>query len=96
MTLGAFLASAVGPLVIRALLAVGFTAVTFAGVQTAVNGLIASAQSNWAAAPAGVIQFASLAGVPEGLGVICAAIVARLTLWVGVASTRLIFTGKVA
>lgn len=96
MTLGAFLAASIGPLVIRALLAVGFTAVTFTGVQAAVNGLIASAQANWSAAPAGVIQFASLAGVPEGLGVICAAIVARLTLWLGVSATRLVFTGKVA
>jgi hypothetical protein len=78
-TLFAFLAAAVGPLVIRALLAIGFTAVSFAGVTTLVNQLV---------------SLASLCGVPEALGLLFAAIVARATLWVGSSATRLIFTGK--
>lgn len=96
MKLFTFLLGAVGPLAIRVLSAVGFTAVTFTGVQAVVNQLIGLAQTHWSEAPAGVIQLASLAGIPEGLGLICGAFVARLTLWLAAQATKLIFTGKAA
>jgi Protein of unknown function (DUF2523) len=93
-SLFAFLSAAIGPLVIRALLAVGFTSVTFAGVLAVVNQLVSSAQTSWSSLPLGVLQIASLCGVPEALGIVTAAFVARATLWVAASSSRLIFTGR--
>lgn len=89
-SLYAFLAAAVGPLAIRVLTALGFAAVSFAGVQTAFNGLLSSAQSSWSAVSGDVLALASLAGVPEALGLIAGAMSARVGLWVAASSMRLI------
>lgn len=93
MSLVTLLMQLVGPLVIRALLTIGFTAITFTGVQAAVNAVISQAQSSWSSLPAAVLQLASLAGVPEGIGLICGAFVARVTLWAVAQSVKLVFTG---
>lgn len=76
MTLAAWLVSLVGPLVIRAVIALGFTAVTFTGVVALANQLVESAQNNWSAMPAAVIQLASLSGIPEVLGMVFGAVLA--------------------
>lgn len=68
----------------------GFTAVTFTGIQALVNGLISMAQTNWSAMPAAVLQLASLSGVPESLGMICGAYVARVGLWVALNGTKFV------
>ena len=94
MTLWSFLFAAIGPLVIRALIAIGFTAITFTGVKVVVDQTISLAQTNWATLPLTVLQLSSLAGVPEALGFIFAAITARMTLWLATNTTRLVFTGK--
>lgn len=87
----AFLASAVGPLAIRALVAIGFASVSFAGVTTAFNGLQTYAQTSWAALPAGVLQLASLCGVPTALGMVFGAMAARIGLWAAANGSKLIF-----
>jgi len=87
----AFLFSAVGPLAIRALTLIGFTAVTFTGVMELVNLLISQAQTSWSSLPAAVIAIGSLAGLPQCLGLIFGAFVARVTLWVGTSASRLLF-----
>lgn len=89
-----FLLAAAGPLVIRALIAVGFSSVAFTGIVELVNGLVSSAQSSWSALPAAVLSLASLAGVPLALGLVFGAFVARATLWVGSSAVRLIFKGQ--
>ncbi len=76
-----WLLAAVGPLVARAMIALGFTAVTFTGVTAAVNSLVTYAQSYWSVLPYDVLQLAHLTGVPECLGMIMAAYVARVALW---------------
>lgn len=70
MSIVAWLLALVGPLVVRGLLALGFTAITYTGVSVAVNALIATAQSTWSAMPAAIIQLAGLSGIPQGLGVV--------------------------
>lgn len=90
----AFLASAIGPLAIRALVAIGFASVTFAGVKTGFDALVSTAQSNWSALPAAVLQLASLAGVPQALGLVLGAMSARIALWSAANGTKLIFKGK--
>jgi cell division protein FtsX len=74
MTIIAWLMAAIGPLVIRGFLALGFTAVTFVGVSAVVASLVTSAQGYWSAMPAGVLQLATLSGIPTGLGMVFGAL----------------------
>lgn len=89
----AFLAAAVGPLAVRALVAIGFASVSFAGVSTAFAGLVTYAQSAWGGLPADVLMLASLAQVPAALGLIFGAMTARLGIWASINATKLIFKG---
>lgn len=90
----AFLLSAVGPLVLRAIAAVGMGVVTFTGVDAALQGLISQAQSSWGNLASDVLGLASVAGVPQALGIIAGAMTARVTIWVGVSATRWIVKGS--
>jgi Protein of unknown function (DUF2523) len=92
-TLFAFLASAVGPLAMRVLVAVGFASVSFAGVSVAADGLLSYAQSSWAGLPAAVLQLASLCGMPTALGIVFGSFSARVGLWAAANGTKLIFKG---
>lgn len=94
MNIAGFLMSMAGPLVLRAMSAVGFTMMTFTGVQAVINLLIGRAQDSWAQAPAAMLQLASLAGLPEAAGLICGAVIARVTLWQIAQATKLIFSGR--
>lgn len=76
MNIGAFLVAIIGPLAVRALIALGFTAVTFTGVIALQNQLLTFAQSSWATLPSAVLQLASLSGIPQGLGTVLGAYVA--------------------
>lgn len=93
-TLASLLMGLAAPMAMRVLMAIGFTALTFTGVQTVVNQLITYAQNSWGTMPANLLALASLGGMPEGLGLICGAYVARVTLWTAASSVRLIFTGR--
>jgi hypothetical protein len=93
-TLFTFLMGAAGPLVLRALAALGVGVVTFAGVDTALTALISQAQSSWAGLSADVLGLAGVAGIPAALGVIAGAMVARVTIWVGVSATRWLVKGS--
>lgn len=89
----AFLAAAVGPLAIRALVAIGFAAISFTGVQTAFGALTSYAQQYWAALPAAVLQLAALCGVHTALGLIFGAMVGRLAVWTVMNGSKLLFRG---
>lgn len=87
-TLFTFLMAAVGPMVLRALTMLGIGTLTFTGVTAALTGLISMAQSNWASVPADVLQLGAIAGIPECLGIIAGAFVARTGMWVALSATR--------
>ena len=70
MTIAAWLLALVGPLVVRALIALAFTAVTYTGVTAIVTSLVAFAEASWSAMPVGVLQLAALSGIPTGLGLV--------------------------
>lgn len=91
MTWAALIMALVGPVVVRAVIALGFTAVTFTGVTLAINNLVTMAQSNWSALPLTVIQLSSLSGIPEFLGMVFGAVVARAAMWASVGASRYIF-----
>jgi hypothetical protein len=87
-TLFAFLASAVGPLALRVVAALGLGILTFTGVDTVLSNLIASAQSNWASVASDILGLASVARVPECLGLLAGAMTSRVTMWVAANAAR--------
>lgn len=91
-TLSAFLMSISLPIVIRVIVGLGFSFASFAGVTVFLNELMAIAQANWSGLPVTVLQLASLSGIPESMGMIASAAVARIGVWVALMSTRFIRT----
>lgn len=89
----AFLAAAVGPLAIRALVAIGFGVVSFTGVQSAFSALTSYAQTYWAGMPAAVLQLATICGVHTALGLVFGAMVGRLAVWTVMNGSKLLFRG---
>jgi len=87
-TLFTFLLGAAGPLVLRVFMMLGIGTLTFTGVTEGLNALISNAQSSWAGVPGDVMGLAGLAGIPECLGIIAGAFVARAGMWVAVSATR--------
>lgn len=81
MNVAAWLLSILGPLVIRAIIAAGFSVVTYASVMLLMNQLISMAQSSWSALPSATIQLATLAGAPQCLGILIGAYAARAGVW---------------
>jgi hypothetical protein len=88
MNIATFLLSMVAPMVVRAIIALGFTAVSFVGVTDLTASLVSTAQSNWSSLPAAVLQLAALSGVPQSLGMVFGALNARVAMWAAVAATR--------
>ena len=88
--MAAFLLALVGPLVIKALIALSIGTVTFTGVTIALNGLINMATSNWSSVFPAVLQLASLGGVPEGIGIVTGAMVARVGIWAASSASKFV------
>lgn len=88
MTAAAWLLALIGPLVIRGIIALGFTAVTFTGVTALVATLVSSAQTSWASMPAAVLQLVALSGIPEVMGMLFGALTARVTMWAAVSMSK--------
>jgi len=91
MTIAGWLMALVGPLVVRAIISLGFTAVVFTGVTSLVNQLISTAQSNWQSLPVSIMQLATLSGIPEVLGMIFGAYMARVAMWSAVGAAKYVF-----
>jgi len=91
--IAAWLLAMVAPLVVRAVIALAFTAVTFTGVTELVGQLVSLAQSNWSSMPTTVLQLATLSGIPEVLGMIFGAMAARVAMGAAVRATRFVLKG---
>lgn len=88
MSAAIWLFALVSPLVIRAIIALGFTAVTFTGVTALTATLVTSAQSSWSSMPSAVLSLVALSGVPEVLGMLFGALTARVAMWAAVGASR--------
>lgn len=88
MNIFAWILTAIGPLLVRAVIALGFTAVTYAGVTELVSLLVSSAQQHWSAMPVSVLQLVTLSGIPQVLGMIFGAYMARVGMWAAVGAAR--------
>jgi hypothetical protein len=91
MSIAAWLISLVGPLVVRGIIALGFTAITLTGLTELTNSLVQAAQQNWAGLPVAVLQIASLSGVPESIGLVMGAYVARMAAYASVGASKYVF-----
>lgn len=92
--LAAWFIALVGPLVVRGIIALGFTAVTFTGVTALVNQLVSMAQNNWSSMPAAVLSLAALSGIPESLGMIMGAYMAVFAIQASMGMTKYVLKGK--
>lgn len=77
----AAIAGLASPILARVLIALGFSVVTLAGVQAAVNGLVSTLLSSLGNAPMAGLQIAGLAGVWVGLGYVLGSVTFTLSLW---------------
>lgn len=76
----AWLLAAIWPLAKKVLLALGIGFLTYEGVTTLVNVVITNMQTLWGGVTTTFLQFASLMGIPEAMGIMCGAMVARATI----------------
>lgn len=88
MNLASWLIALIGPLAIRVIAALGFTAVTYTGVTSLVDKLVGVAQQNWASMPLAVLQLVTISGIPQVLGMIFGAYMARVAMWAAVGAAR--------
>ena len=92
MTWATWLLSMAGPLVLRVFTTLGLGVMTFTGVTASLQGLIDMATTNWASMGADILALASIAGVPQALGIICGAMTARVGMWAAVSATKFLLS----
>lgn len=80
----------VQPVIARVLIALGFSVVSFVGMELLMNQLISSVQGAWGGLPHAILQLAGLAGVGQGLGIIFGAVLTRVMIWQLTKSTRIL------
>jgi hypothetical protein len=93
MNFATLLMGLVGPMAIRVLTILGIGTMTFTGVTTALQGLIDMAVQSYGGMSADVLALAGIAGIPQGLGIICGAMTARVGMWAAVSATRFVLGG---
>lgn len=79
MTIGAFLGAAAGPLARRVLQALGIGIISYAGLSVALNGAINELKGAWGGLGGPTLQIIQLAGFQHAVGIICGAMVAKLS-----------------
>lgn len=90
MTWATLLISLAGPMALRVLTVIGLGTITFTGVTASLQGLIDMAINNWSQVPGDILMLASLAGVPQAVGIICGAMTARVGMWAAVSATKFV------
>lgn len=78
VTIGAFLASAIGPLVKKALIAIGIGTITYTGLQAAFDAAQAQVISHYGQMSGSALSLADLAGVGQTIGILLGALAARV------------------
>lgn len=92
LNIATWLMGMAGPLVLRVLTTLGLGVLTFTGVTASMQGLIDMATANWSSMGADILALASIAGIPQALGIICGAMLARVGMWAAVSATRFLLS----
>lgn len=79
-TIGAFLASAIGPLAKKVLIALGIGTVTYTGLQAAFDAVQTQVIANYGQLNGAALSIADLAGVGQAIGIILGALAARVSI----------------
>lgn len=79
-SLGALLGSFATSLAPKMLVSLGLGFVSFAAYASAADLIISTIQNNWSGIGSDVLSYLSLAGFPQGFGIILGSIVMRLSL----------------
>jgi len=79
MNIGAFLGAAAGPLARRVLQALGIGIISYAGLAVALNAAIGELKTAWGGLGGPTLQIIQLAGFHHAVGIICGAMVAKLS-----------------
>ena len=74
----ATLGTLIGPIVRKVLVALGFGLISYAAVKMTVNELIDQAKSSLDSTPATVLEYVSLIGIGDCLGIVTGAIAVRI------------------
>lgn len=96
MTLLNWILALIAPILVRAVGALGFSAVAYVGVEALIQTMITAAVDRWAGLPAYVLQLASVGGVPEALGMVFGAYISVFTAKFTISAYKLIFAPKAA
>lgn len=83
-----------GTMAVNILVAIGFTAVSYAGVAEVCETLVEYAQSTWGGIPVDVLRLASLAGIPECLGMMFGAAVSIMAIKLSISGTQMVLKRK--
>lgn len=78
--LGAFLTAAAAPIVLRVLGVLGLGVLTFTGVATVINTLLALAQSHYSGVTGFAASIIGLAGFGEAFGILSGSLIAAAVL----------------
>lgn len=70
------------PIVRKVLVMLGIGVVTYGAMTTLLNSVIAQAQASWGQIAGVALQLSSLGGIPQVLGIITGAMVARVSFMV--------------
>lgn len=89
-SLSSLLMKLAGPMAMRILTSLGIGTLTYVGVSEAMDGLISAMTSAWSGLPSDVLALVSLAGVPQGLGIVCGAFTARIGAWVAANAVKFV------
>lgn len=93
MSIASLLMALAGPMALRVLTVLGIGTLTFTGVTEGLQSLIMAAQTNWDTIGADLLGLASIAGIPQGIGIIFGAMSGRVGLWAAVSATRFVLGG---
>ena len=77
---GVYLASVSVPIAKRVLAGLGIGVVTYVGLAAVMTQIQNSVISNWGAINISAMQFLSLAGVPDAIGIVLGAVAARFSM----------------
>lgn len=66
--------------IVRAALSIGFGIVTYGAVIYAITNTIGFVKSSYNSMPVSVLQFLAIAGVPEFMGIVTGAVIARASI----------------
>lgn len=75
----AFLLAAAWPIAKKVLVMLGIGMITYSTITPLVNSVIAAAQSNFGQMTGAALQLCSLGGIPQVMGIISGALVARVS-----------------